>query len=148
MRFYRLFFLIFQYLYIPIAIPTVIYILKESNTEAIKSVCISILVLVPLFYYLIEYHQLELDHSSNYQLARKNFPNNLYEGLLIYVHGITLILLNGILSTIAGLIIFCIRFIFSFYFPFYEDRIRRVHTFLQGSGVILLSAMLVNHYTN
>lgn len=51
------------------------------------------MVLTPLVYYLIEYHQLELDHTSSYQLSRKNFPNNIYDGMLVYTHGIIIILL-------------------------------------------------------
>lgn len=92
-KFFRMFMLAFQYLYVPVIIPIAVYIIRYSHCPSSKFMSITIMVLTPLVYYLIEYHQLELDHTSSYQLSRKNFPNNIYDGMLVYTHGIIIILL-------------------------------------------------------
>lgn len=92
LKYIRGYMLVFQHLYVPIVVPTAVYIVQKYTGLA-ESLCMIVLILIPLVYYLIEYHQLELDHISSYQLARKNFPNNLVDGALVYAHGIILVAL-------------------------------------------------------
>ena len=107
------------------------------------------LVLIPLIYYFIEYHQLELEpqladaEQDSYQLIRRNFPNNLMDGLLVYAHGIALVCVPFDYCILVAIAIFFSRLVCSYYVPFYEGKLKRLHTFLQTTAIVLVVAMQV-----
>jgi hypothetical protein len=63
------------------------------------------------------------------------------DGLLVYAHGIVIVCVPNQYSIIIGIVIFLIRMLTSYYIPFYEGSIKRLHTFLQGTGIIILTGL-------
>lgn len=65
------------------------------------------------------------------------------DGLIVYCHSLVVVCVPSDYSVGIAIGLFVLRMVCSYYIPFYEGSLKRMHTFLQGVAIILLSALQV-----
>lgn len=146
--------MMFQYLVVPICTPLCAMIVRDEHKSVSASLCMASLALIPLTYYLIEYHQLELEphllgqEREECQLTRRNFPNNLLDGLVVFAYGLAVVYVPIDYCIVVGTLLMLVRLVLSYCMPFYEGVLKRLHTFLQGAGIIFLVSLQICRLQN
>lgn len=95
---------------------------------------------------LVEYHTFDFGGASLNDLVVTNYPYRIVDNLLVMVALVVVNASGGTTGSVLGVVFIGLRFVLSWYFPYYSERSHQIHQGLLLAALIVALGILVAHF--